>query len=293
MAEQSGMRVSYFSKKQSECPVCGTQFYREDLLTGRGRLIAGELTIELRRIYEPSKKYGVVRPLIYPITVCPGCFYATFPADFTNISRDGISGVENDADERIRSVQTIVPELDFRELRDLPEGAASYYLAIRCYEFAQKELSPTIKQGISALRAAWLFSDLHRKAPEENYDYLSNIFYRKARFLYNQAIEYEQSGEESIAQAGALGPDVDKNYGYDGVLYLASYLELYHGPKKNEEQREKSLRRAKTVVARIFGMGKASKDKPSALLDMARDLYSKIRDELQEDENEDEVEDDE
>ncbi len=288
MAEKNAVRVSFFSKKQSECPVCGTQFYREDLLTGRGRLIAGELTIELRRIYEPSQKYGVVRPLIYPITVCPGCFYAAFPADFDAISAEGVSGVENDADERIRSVQSIFPELDFRESRGLVEGAASYYLAIRCYEYFQKELSPTIKQGMSALRAAWLFSDLHRNAPEENYDYLSQIFYRKARFLYNQAVEYEQSGEESIAQAGSLGPDVDKNYGYDGVLYLASYLELHYGPKKNEEQREKSLRRAKTIAARIFGMGKASKDKPTALLDMARDLYARIRNELQEDDQENE-----
>ena len=39
------------------------------MMTGSGRLNAGELTEELRRLYIPSKKYGEVNPLIYYIVV--------------------------------------------------------------------------------------------------------------------------------------------------------------------------------------------------------------------------------
>ncbi len=283
MTEASASRVSFFSKKELECPVCETKFYREDILTGRGRLIAGELTNELRRLYEPSQKYGEVNPLIYPVTVCPGCYYAAFSQDFFEIEDGGRTEISNDSDERIRAVRDLFDDLDFREPRRLQEGTASYYLAMRCYDSMPAELSPTIKQGISSLRAAWLCGDFHRKSPEENFDYLSRVFYRKACFFYRLAIEYEQNGKESIANAGHLGPDMDQNYGYDGVLYLASYLEFYYGPTTDEERRAEALRRAKTIVARLFGMGRASKQKPSAILDKSRDLYAQIREALDED----------
>ena len=79
-----GQKLTFFEKKQSVCPVCEAKFFREDLLSGGGRLIAGNLTRELRRQYDPSKKYGEVRPLLYPVTVCPVCYFAAFPQDFIN-----------------------------------------------------------------------------------------------------------------------------------------------------------------------------------------------------------------
>jgi len=63
--------ISYYSKDQIECPVCGAKFKREEMYSGGGRVIAGDLTEELRRLYEPSAKYGEVYPLIYSMTVCP------------------------------------------------------------------------------------------------------------------------------------------------------------------------------------------------------------------------------
>jgi uncharacterized protein (DUF2225 family) len=289
MTSETASRISFFSKSELACPVCDTKFYREDILTGRGRLIAGELSTELRRYYEPSQKYGEVYPLIYPVTVCPGCYYAVFSQDFDELHDDGRREIENDTDDRVRSVQKLFEDLDYREPRRLEEGSASYYLAMRCYDSMPSELSPTIKQGVSAIRAAWLCADLHRRAPEENYDYLSRIFYRKARFFYTQAIEYEQNGEEAIANAGNLGPDIDKNYGYDGVLYLAAYLEYHHGPTADEIRRHDALQRSKTIVAKLFGMGKASRQKPSAILELSRDLYAEIRDDLDEDDEVDET----
>lgn len=286
MAEGNANRISYYSKKETTCPVDGTTFFREDILTGRGRLIAGDLTEDLRRNYEPSQKYGEVYPLIYPLTVCPGCYNAAFPSDFEEISNDTRENLDADTDRRIRSTQSILGELDFRESRTLFEGAGSYFLAMMCYDHYPKIVSPTVKQALCGIRAAWTFKDLHKREPSENYDYLSRLFYRKARFFYTLAIEYESDGVESIANVGNLGPDLDQNYGYDGVLYLASYLELLYGSQDPPEKREELLRRAKTTVARLFGMGKASKQKPSVLLDKARELYAQIAAELEDEDEE-------
>ena len=58
-------RITFFSNKPINCPVCGDNFYKEDLLSRGGRLIAGDLTDELRRLYQPSVVYGEIFPLIY------------------------------------------------------------------------------------------------------------------------------------------------------------------------------------------------------------------------------------
>ena len=54
MAEE--LKISYFEKNPRTCPVCNKEFYHEMLLTGGGRLIAGNLRDDLRRTYEKSKK---------------------------------------------------------------------------------------------------------------------------------------------------------------------------------------------------------------------------------------------
>ncbi|MBN1646572.1 MAG: DUF2225 domain-containing protein [Spirochaetales bacterium] len=269
-------KITFFSKDSILCPVCQATFFEEKLQTGRGRLIAGELSLDLRRKYEPSKKYGEVSPLIYPILVCPECFYAAFNADFREISPETSIELSQQTESRISSIRLIFDDVDFREIRTWKEGIASYFLAMMCYDFFPKIYSPLIKRGVCALRCAWLLSDLHRKLPNDNFDYLARIFYRKARFYYVMSVEYEGNGRETISHMNPLGPDTDKNYGYDGVLYLSAYLDYLYGPRKNAADREKALLRAKTTLARIFGMGKATKDKPSAILDLAKELHGKI-----------------
>ncbi|MCK5672385.1 MAG: DUF2225 domain-containing protein, partial [Spirochaetales bacterium] len=176
--------ISYFSKETIICPVCEAEFHREDIRIGRGRLIAGDLTDELRRSYLPSKKYGEVYPLFYPVTVCPECYYASFQADFLEIPGDSVSLIKNDKKNRFEKVEKVFKQLDFRELRTLREGTISYYLAMLCYVHFPHEFSPAIKQGLASYRTAWLFMDLHGKYPDENYDYLARLFYRKAGFFY-------------------------------------------------------------------------------------------------------------
>ena len=53
---QQGKKVSFRSKEVNKCPACSTEHQKEQLFQGGGRLIAGNLTKHLRRIYEKNKK---------------------------------------------------------------------------------------------------------------------------------------------------------------------------------------------------------------------------------------------
>lgn len=273
-------KITFFANQPTLCPICAEKFFREELLSGGGRLIAGKLTDELRRLYEPSIKFGDINPLIYPVQVCPACYYAAFPEDFLHIERDAISKLEGLTAERRKSSALLFPGLDFKNPRTLKEGVAAGFLAMACYDHFKAYFMPTVKRAILALRAAWMLSDLHRKAPHENYDYASRIFYRKSLFYYRMAIERDQKGEEALQVKANFGPDTDKNYGYDGVLYLSGILEYKFGSRKDPETRAKTLAYVKRLFAKIFGLGKKSKKKPSTILDQAKDIYAKINQEL-------------
>jgi uncharacterized protein (DUF2225 family) len=252
------------------------------LLSGGGRFIAGLLTEELHRQYEPSAKYGEIHPLIYQVTVCPSCWFASSEQDFLQLPKESILSIDEDREKRIQDVQIIFPDLDFSGPRDLITGAAATNLALRCYDFYPKEFSPTIKQGIQALRCGWIFDELNEKYPGQHYDWLARLFKRKARFFYKEAILREQSGKESLSGIKNFGPDTDKNYGYEGALYLLALLELKYGPLTPEPKRIEALRDAKRIIAKMFGLGKSSKAKPGPLLEKARELYDAINLELNE-----------
>lgn len=275
-------KVSYFAKKPTICPVCDAEFKREDLLSGGGRMNAGELTKELHRVYLPTTKYGDIYPLIYLVTVCPKCYYAAYPKDFNDLSFDQREKLKQLIPDRKTAFKNIAPDLNFDQNRTLLEGIASYTFAMMCYDYVDKDKAPTYRQGVSALRAAWLANDMHNKAPNDNWDYMSNVYYRKAAFCYAEVITLEQDGKESVQGLGALGPDMDQNFGFDGVIYLAAMLAFKYGQRGDTELRAKNLKQARSTVARIVGMGKSSKQKPSAFLELARDLHKDIKKELEE-----------
>jgi uncharacterized protein (DUF2225 family) len=268
--------ITFFSSETIECPVCGKHFRVEKMRHGRGRLISKEITDEMRRVYEPTQAYGEVIPIHYAITVCPECFYSAFPNDFNSLKANDIDVLNRHRKERKDSIYSIFPDLDFLKPRGAKEAVASYYLAMLSYEYLGPEKAPSIKQAISALRSAWLYSDLHSKFPNDNFDYLSSIFYKKASYLYNAALRQEFAGKERVSETPGLGPDMDKNYGFDGVLYLAALLLFRYGTSENEQERIEDLRSAKATVARIVGMGRKMKSKPSIILQYARDLYDEI-----------------
>jgi len=275
-------KVSFQSKEEYLCPLCETEFHREELHSGSGRLIAGVLTDELHRLYEPSIKFGEVYPLIYQATVCPECWFASMDKDFLDVPGTAKQNILDDREKRENETRLLFPDADFTKPRDLVSGTASLYLVIRCYDFYTKEFSPTIKQGIASLRAGWLLDDLDRKNPDQHYDWLAKLFKKKASYFYNEAIRREQCGKETLSALKIFGPDTDKNYGYEGSLYLSALLRYKYGFHDQPQLRAKTLDEAKRTIARIFGVGKSSKGKPGPLLEHVRNLYDNITRELSE-----------
>ena len=107
---------------------------------------------------------------------------------------------------------------------------ASYYFAVMCYDFYDKQGQSHLQGGaVPRCGPPGCSADLHQQEPGENWDHLAQLFYRKARFYYQLALERESAGQEAFDAALAFGPDLDKNYGYYGVIYLAAYLDYKHG----------------------------------------------------------------
>ena len=270
-------KISYWSKNKCHCPVCQNNFEREEMLSGSGRMIAGELTDELHRIFEPSAKYGQIYPVIYSIGACPKCHTALFWSDFEEIQdNNSLNELLADSKKRKEIVNNMFPYYELTRERNLLDGTAMYYLALLSYEKVDLSYAPTMKRAIISLRLAWICRDLQKLVPEHNYDYAAEVFYRKAQFFYEQTLINETQRIETIAKITNFGPDVDKNYGYDGVIYLNSLLEYKYGQKEDMQMRYKKLDANKRSIARIFGLGKSSKSKPGPLLEKSRDLYDKL-----------------
>lgn len=275
------VKLSYWSKTKCRCPVCMRDFEKEEMLTGGGRLNAGELTDELHRMYIPSEKIGSVYPLIYSVGACPHCHVAFLWKDFEDIKdKNSVEALRDDGERRKQMVSTIFPHYDLSRERTLLDGAAMYYLALLSYEKVDAAYAPTFKRAMISLRLAWICKMLDEVAPGHNFDYPAQVFYRKADFFYEQTLINETSGAEKIVGVTNFGPDIDKNYGYDGVIYLSGLLEYKYGQTDDPQLRCKKLGDSKRAIARIFGLGKSSKAKPGPLLENARSLYDKLTEAL-------------
>ncbi len=273
--------LTFFSKKESECPVCSHVSFHEDLRSGRGRIIAGDVTDELHCQFVPSAKHGSIHPLIYPIHVCPNCFFAAFKRDFERPSDETVKQLNEKTIERKQMLNDLVENVDFTEYRGLTEGLGSYLLAMFSYDSFPDAASPVFKQGLCALRAGWLCLYVHKAIPGQQYAYLHRHCMRKAAFLYGYSLELEQKKKQIIPLDFFLGPDVDRDYSYDGVVYLDGLLEYRYGSKEDLKLRLKRLTQKRNNVGRMFGFGRSSKEKPSAILNYARDLYEALSDEVQ------------
>ncbi|MDR3238323.1 MAG: DUF2225 domain-containing protein [Spirochaetia bacterium] len=270
-------KISFRQKNSTKCPVCSSEFYKEELFSGGGRLIAGKLTDELRRRYEDNKKFGKIYPLAYLISVCPNCLYAAYPKDFTAIEHDEVEKLFELTNARKGAVGKFFTGLDFNKDRDLYLGAASFMLAVDCYSLRNKKVAPTFKNAVSSIRAAWLFDDLAELEPEKQFKKISLFFYKKAYQYYIKTLDLIQNGAEPSEAAGNMGPDSDKNWGYDGILYLSSVLTVKVGSwEKDIKKKIANFELSKRYLSRLFGMGKSSKSRPSEILDKTRDVYDKI-----------------
>lgn len=276
-------KTTFFEKKPRECPFCLTEFYHEGLLTGNARIIAGPLRDDLRRIYEKSNKYGKVYPLIYVVTVCPKCLYASFSEDFLFADTSRADEVLSEQYNRRRYIEDFFGhDIDFTKNRDLLTGAASYFLAMSGYYWHTKDVFPTLKKALSSLRLSWTLEDLATERPNDNYDKLIPFFQYKASELYTKAIGMMQTGEEIHDKVKSFGPDIDNNFGYEGMLYMGACLALSSSIfMPDKAVRLTVLEDAKMKISRVFGSGKSSKSKPGPLLDKIRDLRVSIINEIE------------
>lgn len=269
--------ISYWSKDKIACPVCNKPFEHEIMRSGNGRMIAGGLTEELHRIFEPSAKFGRVYPLIYEIGCCPNCYTALFWNDFKEkITPDDADKLFMNAEKRKKACEEIFPYFNLRHERTLFDGTAMYYLALMTYDDMGAYAIPTMKKAILSLRLAWLADEINQRCDGHNYDIVAQMFYRKALFFYQQAVINETNKQEKSSTLPNMGPDMDKNYGWDGVIYLCGLLEYKYGQQEDIQLRLKKLSESKTAIARIFGLGKSSKNKPGPLLEHARNLYDNL-----------------
>jgi len=279
---KTDLKISYYLKNPLNCPVCGSTFKKEEMFSGGGRLIAGDINDELRRNYLPSKKVGEMHPLIYPVTVCPECLYAGYSEDFPLIKEKNKPAALSQKIKRQRDIKLVFPIVDFRKPRNLFTGAASYLLAVSSYSFLGKETAPTFKKGLSCVRAAWLFDDLNNRYSGQNYDRIKLALYRKAMFYYEKTVHISQTGEERIDSVKNFGPGLDKNYGFEGVLFISTLLMYKYGDEESIEERIAKIEGAKRIISKVFGSGRSSKSKPSFILDASKGLYEKLNEKIAE-----------
>lgn len=278
---EENKKISFRQKNPTLCPVCRNEFYREEMFTGSGRLISEKITDELRRLYKESKKFGKIYPLAYLLNVCPNCLYTAYPKDFSDVTEAEIIKLQEMRPARKNAVAKFFGDIDFNDDRNLLLGAASYMLAVDCYNFRRKNVAPTFKKGVSSIRAGWLFSDLAEEYPDQPYKKLSIFFYKKAYEFYLKILDLLQSGGEPADAAGNMGPDTDKNWGYEGILYVSAVLTVKYGTtEKDMEKRIANFTLSKRYLSRIFGSGKTSKNTPSELLEKTRMMYDKINEML-------------
>ncbi|OHD59860.1 MAG: hypothetical protein A2014_04510 [Spirochaetes bacterium GWF1_49_6] len=279
-----GEAISFYSKNELICPVCGVGHKREELLTGRGRFNAGNLNNELRRSYISTQKYGEINTLIYPISVCPSCYFAAEKEDFTKVPPKSVEVLLELQQVRGKYLLKIFGSVpDFVGPRDIISGTASYILAISSAPyFDKRKQAPTIKMGIYSLRTAWLMNDLLKQTNESKYQEMADIFYRKASEFYEIALELQSKGVEPLDGARWLGPDTDYNFGYDGFLYIDAILKYKTAVFIEDPlERVKVYEGVKRILSKVFGIGRKAKDKPEILLNLSREVYDKIGAEIE------------
>ena len=279
-AEQKQVgKKTYRAKEGLLCPICRTEHFHEELLSGGGRLIAGEVTKGLRRQYVPSKKYGITIPLVYTLVVCPSCLFTAYPKDFQTCDANAIPKLKSNEQSRKKLLEILFGKVDFNKDRDIISGVASYILSVDCYHVRDKMNAPTFKKALSSLRAAWLLDDLFKQVDYRPYDVVRDFYFLEATSLYQKSLEYMQTGEEPVdSMSYMVGPDLDHNWGYDGVLYLNAYFAYSFWSKISKDKSEQLmlLQQSQRYLSKIYGLGKASLAKPALIVNYSKDLFDKI-----------------
>ncbi len=278
-------KMTFFKSTAIQCPVCNSQIYGEELRQGRSRINAGNLRDDLFRNYIPNEESGETFPFLYSVGVCnnPKCFFAAFWQDFKKIHKKNVEALSTTEakNSRIDALNLLYKSApDFTQKRNLLSGFASYLLALETYNKFRENDAPSIRQGICALRLAWLSRILHEHKYGDECKQLETIFYKKALFFYTQSLTKDSNGLEPLHVMTFLGPDIDKDYGYDGVVYIRAWLEFHYGDKRRVLERQNMLNTLRNSLSKVFGFGRSSKEKPSVLLNIARKTFEAVETEI-------------
>lgn len=276
MASSTTRKISFRQKDATKCPVCGATHHKEELMSGGGRVNSGKLRDDLRRLYEPTKKWGKVQPLNYPLQVCPSCLFAAFPNDFKSLNKEEINALKTTAPHRQKLIKTVFGDLDMNNDRSELEGAAAYMLAVDCYHLRGTDVAPTPKKAVCCIRAAWLLEDLFAEYPQRPFDKAKDFYSSLAAKEYGHTLELMQNGAEPVDLALPLmGPSLDFNFAFDGIVYLNSYLTRKYISELANTTEEKItvIDTAKRYLSKLYGSGKASKNKPVIMIDMAKEMF--------------------
>lgn len=277
--------MTFFTSTAIPCPVCDFNIHTEELRQGRSRINAGDLREDLFRNYIPEKDAGEVFPFLYLVGVCGNskCCFAAFWQDFKKIHKKNVEALST-AEAKNARIDTLnllyksVP--DFTRKRNLLTGFAAYILALETYNKFRENDAPSIRQAICSLRLAWLSRILSEHQYGDECTHLEKIFYKKALFFYTQALAKDAHGLEPLHAMTFLGPDADKDYGYDGVVYIRAWLELHYGDKSRALERQNTLHALRNSLSKVFGFGRSSKEKPSVLLNIARKTFESVEEEI-------------
>lgn len=282
------MKNSYLVKEPLICPACRTSFQREEMLTGRGRLIAQNLQIDLRRTYSYKEDQEVVNPLFFNTATCPNCLTSLFHQDFAIVAQkpELIELLREKTlfrKEMLTSFKSIYP-LSFKKARNPFLGACSLALASETYQHIKyHRINSITKSALCALRASWLFSDSVLLFPKQEtiLKDISQKYYQKASLIFASALELVSEKQLESVTSFYFGPDLDNNYSFDGFIYIAIYLQYYHSHSLSKSEKLNLYSKLKAYLSRAFGLGKASREKPSNIINLIRDLYTEINQTLE------------
>lgn len=272
-------KLTYYEKKKSICPICKHSFKCENILSGGGRFNAGDLDVELHRHFLPTQEFGEVHPLLYSFMTCSECYYSTLSSDFEDDEKIDVLMQEalfSEKKTRLEYVTSIFGEIDFTQPKDLRIGAASSFLALLCYEKLPSTFSPLYKAGLSALRGAWLLRALSKETQDKDFSYVALLCYNKAAFFFRRALDLE--GKGSLENVKNFGPDIDKDYGYNSLIYLNAYLKYKYGLSEEPKLRRDEYNECLIFLAKIVDMKKVDKMKPTPIIERSSELYFTIKD---------------
>ncbi len=275
---------SFFHDVPIKCPVCEHSFKKEVMRFGHGRLISIDIDAELKQTYKFSKKFGEIYPYIYNIFICPNCWFAALSEDFNRKDFYNYTGLRADEKFRRRQGRELSPQVDFDSYRTLENGLVGYFLAILCYAYCSFGSFAEAKKSIAAIRAAWCIGDIiagtHDSELIPPYAALKQYFRYTAylesshhlKSLYKPAVSKDNFAVE------IYGPDVNKDLGFNGFLYLNNYLSLeFLALEATAYAQYKRMEKSRNTLSKVFGFGKSSRQKPSVLMNKARDLYKEVK----------------